>query len=64
MASLKQRLENLEKCSGEDEMSHDDWVLNWMDKPSRSGADSPEITDEQIEEFLRPTKPGNSHADL
>lgn len=55
MASLKQRLENLEKCSGEDEMSHDDWVLNWMDKPSQRDASLPEITDADIEAFLRPT---------
>lgn len=34
MATLKQRLENLEMSSGDGEMTHDEWVLHWMDKPS------------------------------
>lgn len=64
MATLKRRLENLEKSSGDGEMTHDEWVLHWMDKPSLIDPSPPEITDEQIEECLRPThnKPGGSHA--
>ena len=64
MATLKRRLENLEKSSGDGEMTHDEWVLHWMDKPSLIDPSLPEITDEQIEEFLRPTrnKPGKNHA--
>lgn len=64
MATLKQRLENLEMSSGEGGMTHDDFVLYWMDKPSQTDASGPEITDQQIEEFLRPStnRPENSHA--
>ena len=64
MSSLKQRLESLERSSGDGQMTHDDWVLHWMDKPSLIDPSLPEITDEQIEEFLRPTrnKPGKNHA--
>lgn len=55
MSSLKQRLESLERSSGDGQMTHDEWVLHWMDKPSLRDPSEPEITDAQVEEFLRPT---------
>ena len=67
MATVKQRLDKLEQSSGSGEMTHDDWVLQWLDKqPHPIDACSPEITDAEIDAFLGRThnKPENHNANL